>query len=396
VKNEAKKSDKKKAKRPSIPTGEAFKVWVAAAGRCTFCNRSLLENEDLGEAVKIGELAHNVGWGDDSPRGDDPLEKELRQQAENLVLACRNCHKPIDDGGVVGRYTVSEIAKRKHAHETRIRELTAIGADRAAVVVRFATRIRDVPPEMSRDTVLEATTAAGLYPQILPGSHWADIDLDLRVAGDPGTDSSWYEAQSVQVRQLCSRVHDGVRDNAIKRLAVFGFARIPLLVDLGAGLDDKLPTQIFNRHRVDSGSPWKWQADVQTLELEQHLLREGASDGDVALVVSLSGTVPLDEVTALASDEVNIYQLQPTGDPRPGVVQSRQDLQALDTAVRTFLANIERDHGRLDSIALFPAVGVAAAITLGRVLMPDVSPDWIVYDRDADTGAFFEALRVES
>ena len=36
-------------------------VWAAAAGRCTFCNALLTENENLGVTVPIGELAHNVG-----------------------------------------------------------------------------------------------------------------------------------------------------------------------------------------------------------------------------------------------------------------------------------------------------------------------------------------------
>ena len=69
-------------------------LWGAAAGRCTLCNRSVLENEDLGIPVPIGELAHAVGAEDGSPRGTSDLTPEERRQPDNLLLLCRNCHKP--------------------------------------------------------------------------------------------------------------------------------------------------------------------------------------------------------------------------------------------------------------------------------------------------------------
>ncbi len=92
-------------------------VWAAAAGRCTFCNRLVLENEDLGEPVAIGELAHNVGWGEKSPRGESDLSADERREASNLLLLCRTCHIPIDQGGVAKRYTVARLAEFKREHE---------------------------------------------------------------------------------------------------------------------------------------------------------------------------------------------------------------------------------------------------------------------------------------
>src|SRR4051794_27455872 len=88
-------SKKSPAKRPPIPERERILVWAAAAGRCTFCNSLLTENEDLGLAVPIGQLAHNVGWSKSSPRGEDSLDLASRQDAANLLLLCGSCHKPV-------------------------------------------------------------------------------------------------------------------------------------------------------------------------------------------------------------------------------------------------------------------------------------------------------------
>jgi len=386
---------KKKKRRPAIPTGESFKVWLDAAGRCTFCNELVLENEELGEPVKIGELAHNVGWGDDSPRGaDSELTESERQLAENLALACRSCHKPIDDGGVVGRYTVSELAKRKREHEDRIRSLTSIGADRRAYAVRFAGKVRSFDPAMSRESILRATTDAGLYPRRLPGAFWEDIDLDIRGMGDSTFNESESQLVRRQIADLCARVNEGVRTDEIHRVAVFAFGRIPYLVELGARMGDKCPTTIFNRHRSEE-QPWTWPSDQTTLELETRVVRDGDHEIAPTLVISLSGSVPLADVEEHTSKSSRIYEIRLAGgvSPNPSAIGSPGDLAAFESELRRFLGRCEADHPGAQQIALFPAVGVAPAFTIGRVLMPDISPAWEVYDRNED-GRFFRALEV--
>ena len=126
-----------KKRRPQLNSRIEIAVWAAAAGRCTFCNRLVIENEDLGLVVPIGELAHNVGWSQDSPRGDSPKSMTERSGADNLILLCRNCHKPVDDKGIVGLYSIDVLQRLKQEHEARIRLLTDIGADRKAILVRL-------------------------------------------------------------------------------------------------------------------------------------------------------------------------------------------------------------------------------------------------------------------
>ena len=70
-----------KVRRPQLNSRIEIAVWAAVAGRCTFCNRLVTENDVLGLVVPIGELAHNVGWGKDSPRGDSP--KSLAERSYN-------------------------------------------------------------------------------------------------------------------------------------------------------------------------------------------------------------------------------------------------------------------------------------------------------------------------
>jgi hypothetical protein len=367
-------------------------VWGSAAGRCTLCNRVVLFNEDLGEPVPIGELAHNVGATRKSPRGDSDLARDERAEPDNLMLVCRNCHKPVDDGGQLGRWTIAELREKKRQHEERVHMLTEIGADQAAYLVRLVGPIRGSSPELSPQTVLAAATAAGIYPQRLPGAHFSDVDLDLRGAPEPSTQAT-FEQQAEQVRELADRVHDGVRREAINRIAVFAFGRIPLLVQLGASLDDKVETRVFQRHRVDNGNAWLWQNEQTKASFLTEKLQTGSDREHIALVLSLSGSIDRSDLPSEIDDNYTVYGVRPTSRQGPNVIASVGDLAVAEQHLRNVLAMIEAEHGKVDTLSVFPAIGVATAVTLGRVLMPKVSPALIMFERDDDR-RFYPALEV--
>lgn len=380
--------------RPAIPCATQIAVWAAAAGRCTFCNCLVTRNEDLGEIVSIGELAHNVGWSHRSPRGDSSLTTEDRRQPENLLLVCRNCHKAIDADAGAERYTVEVLRRYKQEHETRIRELTAISGDRSATIVRLIGDIRGVSPELTHQTVLAATTAARCFPKLLPWAYWPSADLDLR--GQAITTTEDFAHAAKQIDTFVARLHSGIKTGDIARLAVFAFARIPLLVHLGAVLDDKVDTLIFQRQRIDGANAWRWPDDPPAAPLFTFgELNRGADAHHVALIINVSGTIHPDDLPAEVQQGHMLYAFEPIAPVRPGpsLISSEAALKSYEGALREFLAHIEQAHHAATTIAVFAAIPLAAAITLGRVLMSNVSPALAVYDRD-EHGVFFRALEV--
>lgn len=371
-------------------------VWAMAAGRCTLCNRIVTENDDLGEVVSIGELAHNVGWSSNSPRGKADFEEGDRRAAKNLILLCRNCHKPTDSESVVDRYTVDFLNRMKIDHEQRIRFLTGIGSDRKAFIVRLVGAVRNVNPELTYDTVLGAATAAHYFPQLMAGSNRAEYDLDLRGIAAPGT-VGFFDTCVDQIKDLIARINDGIRREEINRLLIFGFARVPILVYLGACLDDKVSTIIFQRQRIDSDNAWRWpELPAEPPRFIVTRSTEGSDDKAVALLVNLSGTITTEELPSDLPDSHSVYVLSPV-DPaisNPSLIDSPAALANFESCLREFLSLVEKSHGKIPQIALFAAVPVSAAVTIGRVLMPDISPAWIVHDRD-EQGVFFRALKVK-
>jgi len=383
-----------KKRRPALDERTRLTVWVAAGGRCTFCNRIVLENDDIGELVPIGELAHSVGWDTRSPRGQSDLTDAERSAPENLVLLCGTCHKPVDDRGVVGRYTVDILGRMKREHEARIRTLTDIGGDRCALVVRVVGPIRGASPELTYKTVLEATTAAGYFPQLLPSQHRSAVELDLRELGEGSPEISRICAQRID--DLAQRIRGAVLHDDVHRLAVFGYARIPLLVHLGARLDDKVGAAIFQRQRHDDRNAWAWPAlAAPPPDFAWRIVEGGPDRRGPLLILNVSGTISLADVPTDLAQRGPIYVVEPVAPRTPGptLIDSPAALAALERALRALFAAIEASHGRLDALPVFGALPVSAAITLGRVLMPQVTPVLHIYDRGSD-GTFFLALEV--
>lgn len=369
-------------------------MWARAAGRCTLCNALVTENEDLGEVVGIGEIAHNVGWGKSSPRGESELSTEERASADNLILLCRNCHKPIDAGGVIDRYSVETLARFQREHEQRVRTFTGIGGDRGAAIVRVVGTVRGSQPELTYDTVQDALVKSGYFPRMLPNAFRSEYEIDLRNLAEPYS-ADEFSTCAREIDALVGRIHEGIRLGAVTRLAVFGFARIPVLIYLGAQLDDKVSTLVFQRQRVDGENAWCWPDASDPVDFDVSLLKAGTESDRVALVLNLSGTIALDELPEEQKEVCSIYSIAPVhpAEPSPTLISSLAALAGFQHAVRDFLARVESSHGKVPYVDVFAAVPVSAAVSVGRTLMPNISPALRVFDRGED-GRFFAAIEV--
>ncbi|MGW0103145.1 SAVED domain-containing protein, partial [Nocardia sp. NPDC003354] len=128
-----------------------------------------------------------------------------------------------------------------------------------------------------------------------------------------------FERLAHEIRDFTSRVHDGVRRDAVARLAVFAFARIPLLIALGAHLDDKVPTLVFQRRRTDVLNAWTWPNDQRQLVMfGVSRVRAGLPGQPVTLIVNLSGTIHNHDLPAEATTHHHIYVITPVPPARPG------------------------------------------------------------------------------
>jgi hypothetical protein len=368
-----------------------------AGGRCTLCNLYLLEGKLTYTEVPLGEGAHIVGQKDTqkSPRGLDPLPKDQRDLASNLMLACSGCHNEIDQLLVAGLLDADFLRSRKTEHENTIRHQTGLVRSARTVILRVSGYIRGGAMELARDNAVEAVIkSAGRWPLLLDSFDQQAVEIDLRdIDGETDATQTYYAAATAKVDSaLANRVHPGMRANDISHLSVFAIARIPLLVHLGAKLDDGIPTDIYQRHRhTDS---WIWQTEDAGTTFRNTEVRAGAADlTNAALITNLSGTTPLSDLPR-DLDNAAVFVINPDRPAAEDLFASREVLARFDAVVRDFFTRLESTHKQVARIHLFGALPLSAAVTFGRVLKSTgLRPTVVTYDYTKGAG-YTRALEV--
>jgi hypothetical protein len=377
------------AKRATITPEGSLRLWVAAGGRCEYCNEYLLVDGYTGYELNLAEKAHIIGATDapGSPRGATEMPLAARAEPENLMLLCRDHHRVIDR--LIARHTVEGLSRMKREHEARILALTAIRAERGSVVLRVIGTVRGAPVQIPRSTVAAAVTVDGRFPCYPLALAGEDVEIDLRNLPEEGERDYWSVGERI-IEQAAQRIRDA--QSPIAHLSVFAIARVPLLVALGFHLDDKIAARIYQRRRDGAGDgEWLADPDAPTVSFEERRMTGEPGSSRVALAISLTAPIGEDVITAVGEDTA-VYEVTPTGAScGRDVLGAPQSLANFAETYHRLLARIEQEHPSCTEIQLFPACPGSAAIALGRGAMRDAQPALVVYDRARD-GSFQRAL----
>jgi len=299
------------------------------------------------------------------------------------MLLCPQCHKLIDDHP--NDYSRKALEQYKHRHEDRIHHVTGLGPNLKTTVVVVQSKIGGQTAAIPFNHILEAVSP--LYPIARPG-----VVIDLTEIESDST--AFLAAASETIEQRLARVYEP-RGEATQtgHLSVFALAPIPLLVFLGTKLSNKVPVDLFQRHRDTEN--WTWKTGGTQLEYEFRKQQGGRIKENVALVISFSGTITLKELPAEIDDAFTVYELRPKAvTPNLTLLRSRSDLEAFRLAYQEALGIIIRDHGLIGALHLFPAVPAPVAVLCGRELLPKVHPALAVYDYNKQKGGFTLQLKV--
>lgn len=360
-------------------------LFVRAGGRCEFdgCNEYLLQHPLTLTPGNFAQMAHIVAFREDGPRGKSPLRPAYINDVSNLMLLCPQCHKLIDDHP--DQYTVPVLEKFKEAHEDRICHVTSLGPDHKTTVVQLKARIAGQAIAIPVAQVTEAV--APRYPTDAKGYL---IDLtSIDAEGKAFTD-----AACQQIKRRIERLYDPGMDVAETRhISLFALAPIPLLVFLGSQLSNKVPVEVFQRHR--DTEKWVWKDTGTPVEYRFGKIREGMGAGKVGLILSLSGSIKPEALPKEINGEFTLYELTLANlEPNPTFLRQREDLTRFKDAYQVALRTIARECGQIEAIHLFPAVPAPVAIFCGRELLPKVDPKLLVYDYDKKLGGFTQIIEV--
>ncbi len=390
----------KKAKRPAAKTtgGSAvidvtrdikkplqLLLYVKAGGRCEFdgCNKYLIEHHLTHTRGNFAQMAHVVAFSKKGPRGEVIDRPEDINSIDNLMLLCHPCHKLIDDNPK--EHGREQLEAYKKTHEERIFRLTGTSPDRQTTVVTIKSRIGGQAVKISQGEINDA-----IAPRY--AASRAGVEIDISALDDEGTD--FYQVAAKKVRQSLDRaIESTMRDESTSHLSLFALAPMPLLILTGNILGDKVPCDLYQKHR--DAQDWKWKQDGDAVRFKLNRLGNGSVSQNVALVLSLSGTIDLNEVPDEFRSDGTIYEMTLDGvTPHPGFLCRIEDLTNFRDAYQRALREIGTKHGKIERLHLFPAVPAPVAVACGRELMPKIDPILVVYDNDKRHGGFKKILEV--
>lgn len=376
------------------------KIWVRAGGRCCMCGVYLLDGDIGSPTTSIGEAAHIKGKRRNGSRRSDRsrsarheflLPGEDPDDPDNILLLCRPHHTQVDAEVNATTIDVPTLRAIKTLHERRIRQATQMVTADRTVVVRM---IGDLYGESVQCSPLEATGATMRARQRIPdfslAFDHATIECDLRdLPGESNGSASYFATAKQAIDELVDgKVKDGMAADKIGHVSVFAFARLPLLVYLGARLGDAISSDIYQRSRLTDS--WDWAEDEGVAEFEA--TRPPSDDSDeVVLVINASAVIQQAELPERLQ-QLPAYEVI-TGDETVAdvnVIRSLGDLKRFQLAFYEALAHIEAGHKPLKVLHLVAACPLSAAVAMGQAINRQVFESVVVYHRQ--DGAYEEAI----
>jgi hypothetical protein len=358
---------------------------IRAGGRCEFdgCNAYLFRHHVTLKEANFSEAAHIVAFKPDGPRGKSGRRPADINDLDNLMLLCPQCHKLIDDHP--DDYSRETLEKYKQEHERRIFRLTESKPDQKTTVLLLKSRIAGQTMEISRGHITDAVSPR--YPSDPRG--WV-IDL-TRMHGE---DEAFFQSAARTIRAELDRFFAAGSDiESTHHLSVFALAPIPILAYFGNRLGNKVATDLYQRHR--DTEDWTWKSDGEPVGHKFHRLRVGTERDNVALILSLSGTIHPETLPAGIDGRFSVYEITlAKGAPTPTYLRLKEDLDDFRRVYLQCLRVLMSEHGKLDELHLFPAVPAPVAVLCGRELLPKIDPILLVYDNDRRKGGFNLIMKV--
>lgn len=363
-------------------------LWARAAGRCQFngCNRIVYKSPITQESVNISEKAHIYSFSEDGPRGWGPFKKNTQSlnNVGNLMLMCHDCHKTIDEDKAGLKYSASLLQQWKKEHEYRVIIVTGIAPNRKSHVIFYGSNIGEQRSPLQQDEAMEA-----MFPERYPVSE-NPVCLSMSCSHEDKSEAFW-ESESTHLKRVFDqKILPLIENDPTKHFSLFSLAPIPLLIQLGALLTDKISVDTYQPIREPRG--WHWQDFPDRFEFVIKRPKEQMIGAPV-LVIALSDNINHERIKKVMGDNVPIWELTvPEGYIGNDNIRAKAQLSMMRTIIRKLMVQIKGVHGATSPLSIFPAMAVSCSVEMGRARMPKADMPWIIYDQNNKEGKFIKAI----
>lgn len=336
-------------------------LWGRSAGRCAVpeCRIELFADAtEYDPIVVIGEIAHMAAAADGGPRAEVQLEGAKRNDYDNLILLCQNCHAVID--GQSGSYPVERIKLLKTAHELWVRN---------SLPERGKSRTGWSGLSLRGDHPMDLATAnAAISPDFIRGKI-----QELRIASEP---EDWAAVRNEIAG--CTQALLAGADPFDFRLAVFPLAPVSACISLGYDLTNRPHVKLFQYHRDDRS--WAWPNLAMS---PPDLFTDGLDEADltctdVVFAFHLSATVRDEDFPEIPghAPRVHVRAAQPATD----WLKHPAQLRNLASASRYCFERAHQQFPNASRWHILYAGPAPGGVAVGQQCNPTTSPAVHLYE----------------
>lgn len=357
--------------RATIPSATRQALWIAAAGRCQFrgCNKPVSRDFLTKRSAKVGELAHIIADSPDGARGVAGLSEKLADDANNLMLACYDCHSRVDRNGKNNEYTAEQLKAMKREHEARIELIYSSNGVTDSLPILMSFPIGSHVPVLDVRQVNHAMLENSRFTRTprTPHIHIDQASFDTL----DNADDFWPRAEAVLQTIFEQRIRPVLTEkHGPTHLTIAAFAPIPMLMKLGAMLGDKIEATVLDLPverwlwdvRPDCPSP-KYEFDVPST-----LPRE------ISVVVSISGEANRPSL------QMPVLEFRAEV-PNRGIIRTEAHVLEFRQQFNAFLNLLNAAGVRV--LHILPATPLSASVEIGRMLLPKIFEEVHVWEWQA-------------
>ena len=368
----AEESPKKKGGRYNTKHEVKQMVWVKMAGHCELCGTDLTHDFRVGTSMQWAEVAHILPASPKGPRGreehSDEQAKNLTNDLSNLMLLCPNCHEKIDrdDEG----YPEDDLSGLHESCLARIRLAASQPAEGRAIALIVQSQHFASTNNIPAGELLTAMSSEGLT------AFGSPINVTFREPGSRGRDDIYWQLIKDDIDQKIrgELARRGGNFGDMPALALVGLADIPALIMLGQAIGDRSNRYLFSRSRTHG---LRWPS--KTASPPDYIFAAAPSgDGPLALVLSISATIPERDIeAALPGARIASFTIP---EPSYAMVSNRNVINAFRDELQKHLSQLEASTDQ--PINLFAAIPAALAIEFGALLTTQHQHHYVIFDRD--------------
>lgn len=336
-------------------------LWGRAAGRCAMadCRVELFLTEgDYDPVCLIGEMGHIAASSNAGPRAHIALDMRARDNYENLILLCRNCHRKVDT--LNHSYPRERLLEIKANHEAWVR---------TALPERGFTNLRWNVLRLQGDFPFDATTIA----EALSPDQDAGV-LQIRVSAARESWSSIQESLKIQIHALIVN-----SDAVASRVAVFPLAPVSACVYAGYLLTNRLNVRGFQYHRDQATWIWPKNSEGLTMPVVAGPVGSKSASAEIFFLFELSAPVDASETSEATGKDRAVYRCS-VPDLSTGWLKSKAQLDELARKAREMFEAAAISYPNSPRWHIFYAGPAPGGVVVGQQLNPTMIPEVQLYE----------------